>query len=199
MYHKLGLEPTSKNDDGSPYYCLPVIHDPSTKTTILNSKEIIKYLDKTYPDTPPLLPKGTLAFHAAFMATWGPVHTSLFYVVVCAVANQLPERSQVYFRTTREESLGMKLEDVAGEKEWENVETSFAALDKVLSANGKGMDELMMGDKVCYADIQIVSGLLWAKAALGEGSEEWKKIIGWNGGKWARILHRFSQYEVIDA
>ena len=66
LYHTLGIPAASTKPDGSPYYALPVIQDPSTQRIISDSWAIVKYLDEAYPDTPTLLPKGTLAFPRFF-------------------------------------------------------------------------------------------------------------------------------------
>ena len=93
---------------------------------------------------------------------------------------------------------GKKLEDVLGDEEWQAAEKGFTQLDKFFAANGPALDELVMGDQVSFADIQIASTLMWVKRSLGENSEEWKRVSGWNGGKWKRIVNRLSPYEVID-
>lgn len=197
LYHTLGIEATAKLD-GKPYYTLPVIHDPHTNTTISESFAIVQYLDKTYPDTPTLLPRGTLAFHKAFVSVWGPAHNAIHDLVVCAVWRCLNQRSQTYFRSTREEWEGKKLEDIAGEAEWSAAEGAFAKLDRCLGANGEGMDELVMGNEICFADLQIASALVWAQVSLGEHSPECERIWSWNGGKWKRLLQRFAQWQTVD-
>ncbi|PSR72279.1 hypothetical protein PHLCEN_2v11871 [Hermanssonia centrifuga] len=196
VYQKLGIETTDKNGDGSPLYTLPVIYDPSTQSAISDSMRIVKYLDKTYPNTPRLFPAGTLALHETFQSAWYRVRGPLWTVVVCSVCYCLNERSQIRYRTIVENATGKKLEDIRGEKEWEATEEAFGNLDKWLSANGEGKDELVMGEGVCYADLQIVSGLMWAKTSLVE--DEWKRICGWHNGKWERIVNYFSKYAVVD-
>lgn len=198
LYPKLGIKATAQKG-GKPYYTLPVIHDPNTGSTISESAAIVKYLDKTYPQTPVLFPKGTDAFQAIFVRWCGvEVSNNVHDVVVAAVWKILPERSQVFFRTTREANHGKKLEDILGEEEWRATEEGFRRLDKFLAVNGAGADELVMGDQVCFADIQIASILVWAKRSLGEDSEAWKRICSWNGGKWKRIADRFAKYEIVD-
>ncbi|KAJ3553872.1 hypothetical protein NM688_g3391 [Phlebia brevispora] len=197
LYHKLGIEATEKRQDESPYYCLPLIHDPSTNTIMCDSFSIVRYLEKTYPNTPTLLPKGTLALHKTFSLAFNKVHGSTFDLVVYPVWRILNERSQVFFRTTRERIIG-PLEDVCDDASWENAEKAWSELDSWLKLNGEGLDNMVMGDRVCYADLQIASCLMWAKNSLDAESAEWKRICGWNGGKWKRYLDQFSKYEVID-
>ncbi|THG98938.1 hypothetical protein EW026_g3319 [Hermanssonia centrifuga] len=196
VYRKLGIETTDKDSDGSPLYTLPIIYDPSTQSAISDSMRIAKYLDKTYPNTPILFPAGTLALHSTFQSAWYRVQGPLWAIVACSVCSWLNERSQIFYRTTREADEGKKLEEIRGEKEWKAGEEAFGNLDKWLSANGEGKDELVMGEGVCYADLQIVSGLMWAKTTLAE--DDWKRICGWHNGKWERIVNYFSKYAVVD-
>ena len=76
---------------------------------------------------------------------------------------------------------------------WKEVKDGFDRINQWLDTNGDGKDELMMGDAVCFADLIIVSILMWAKVGLGEESNEWKSICGWNDGKWKRLSEQFSQ------
>jgi glutathione S-transferase len=198
LYKKIGLPPTKLLKDGSDYYCLPVLHDPSTNMTMPESFEIIRYLDKTYPDTPALLPKEIVSFSSAFLAAFGaPVHNKLWALVVCAVCHVLNDTSQEYFRRTREEDEGKRLEDIAGEQEWLETEKAFGKVVMWLDKAEEG-NKLFMVDRITFPDIQVVSCLMWAKASLGEGSEEWKRICGWHGGRFKAIHDYFVPYMAVD-
>lgn len=198
VYQKHGLSPLYKKDDGSDLYTLPVIYDPSTGKAIPESTEIAKYLDKTYPDTPTLFPPGTHAFHATFRVALGRVHKAIWYIVCCAVCYRLNERSQIFYRRTREAEEGKKLEEIRGEKEWENIEAAYEALAGWLGNNGEGQDDYVMGEGICFADVHIVSGLMWAKTSLGEDSEEWARFCSWNNGKWKRLVDNFAKFAHVD-
>lgn len=123
---------------------------------------------------------------------------ALFDIVVCAVCYCLNPRSQEYFRRTREEEEGKKLEDIRTEEAWATLEEAYGKLAKWLSANEEGKDDLVMGDRLCYADVIIVSTLMWAKVPLGEDSKEWARICGWHGGKWKRLVDNFAKYTYVD-
>jgi len=56
VYHKLGAAAPESNADGTPYYCLPLIHDAATGAVVADSLAIAVYLDKTYPGTARLFP-----------------------------------------------------------------------------------------------------------------------------------------------
>lgn len=199
LYHKLGFEATEKKPDGSPYYCLPVIHDPSTNTTLSDSLTIARYLDKTYPSTPILFPTSTTALQAGFIKGFAGTHASTYNIVVLPVWRILNERSQVYFRTTREARLHKGLEDVCTEESWQKAEKDWDDLAALFKLNGEGHEDLIMGDRLCYVDLQIVSVLIWARNCLGEDSDEWKRFCRWSGGKWKKYVDSFSEYDVADA
>ncbi|EMD40020.1 CsMn06 [Gelatoporia subvermispora B] len=200
---EIGAEPTSIRPDG-PYYTLPVIHDPSTGKTISDSAAIARYLDKTYPDTPVVIPPETDALHAAFNFAFSEaIVRALAPIMLPATNAQLNPRSEEFFRRTREESAGgVKLEDWAPPgsekraKAWEKIRAGFGQIAKWLSADGN--DKLLfLGDKVSYADITIVGWVIWVKRVLGPDSAEWKDFETWDDGKWAKQLALFEKYEVV--
>ncbi|GJE91649.1 glutathione S-transferase [Phanerochaete sordida] len=200
VYEKYGLEALYKEDDGSPLYTLPVVHDPSTGRTIAESSDIAKYLDQTHPNTPPLFPKGTLALHEAFRVAYGPVHLATWHLVCCAVWGCLTEGSRDFYRRTREADIGKPLEELRTEEHWADAEAQFGKLAGWLAANGEGDagDWVIGRDSVCFADVRVVSGLMWAKMSMGEESEDWKRICGWHGGRWKRIVDNFEPYTQVD-
>ncbi|EGN93794.1 hypothetical protein SERLA73DRAFT_144791, partial [Serpula lacrymans var. lacrymans S7.3] len=57
----IGAKPTRVKSDGSDFYTLPVIEDPSTGAIVSDSLVIVEYLDKTYASTPAVLPPDTRA------------------------------------------------------------------------------------------------------------------------------------------
>ena len=67
-----------------------------------------------------------------------------------------------------------------------------------LDANGAGKDMLLMGDKVCFGDINIAACLQSYKIVNGEESAEWKKLSGLHGGKWGAFLKQFEAFAKID-
>ena len=196
---KLGAAPTELKSDGRPHYTLPVIYDASTKKAISESAAIAKYLDETYPDTPQLFPDGTAALQAVFLdGVWATFGLPLFMIIISRVCKGLNPPSEEYFRRTREAKFGAKLEELNTPDQWVALEAGLAKLDRWLSANGPGKDELFLGDRISFADVQVAGILVWGKITFGEGSEEWQKIISWNGGRWKRLLERFDQYAEVD-
>lgn len=197
---KLDVPPTSRKADGRPHYTLPMIYDPLTKTTVVDSAEIAKYLDKAYPSTPKLFPEGTEALQAVFLDhAWSVIGAPLFMNIILRTCLALNPRSQEYFRTTREVMFGKKLEELGSEESWKLLEAGFGKLDTWLGANGPGKDSLFLGNKICFSDIQVASFLKWTRVVCGEDSPDWERIAGWNGGKWKRLTEEFDRYAVVDA
>lgn len=194
LYKKLGIPAVDKSNDGSPYYTLPIIHDPATNAIIADSYSIAKYLDETYPDTPVLLPKETLAFHEAFQTAWWRIQGAIFTVVVYPVWSVLPPRSQEFFRTTREKPRGKQLEDICEESDWKTAERAFSMVGEWLDKNEEGKRDLVMGDRICFADLTILGALLWIYSSHGAESEGWKRVSGWNDGRWQAMVERAEKY-----
>lgn len=197
---KYGVGPTTKKPDGSPSYTVPLIYDPSTKVAVAESIAIAKYLDVTYPNTPQVFPPRTDALQAAFSLA-APVACGdpLFMLTIARIWATLNVESQAYFRRTREERFGAKLEDLYGEEQWVLLEEGFGKVDKWLQGNGPGKGDFVMGDKITYADFQLSAILMWARTVFGPDSEEWKTIAGWHGGKWKRWIEYFDQYAAVDS
>lgn len=64
---KIGARATDTEEDGTPYYCVPIIYDPNTDTVVSDSFDIAIYLEKQYPNTRTLIPKGTEVLQAVYV------------------------------------------------------------------------------------------------------------------------------------
>ncbi|KAL4246834.1 hypothetical protein ABKN59_007394 [Abortiporus biennis] len=205
---EIGAAPTGTWSDGRPQYTFPVIHDPNTKLTISDSDNIIEYLEKQYPDTPSLVPKGSLGLILAFRPGFGNILGDRIYNLVVLATNQyLNPRSEEYFRRTRESSLKKKLEDIVpgglssgsegSEKAWKAAQAGFDTLASWYDKNEEGKGLYLLGDSVTYADILVAGRLIWVRVVLGEKSKEWERFKSLNGGKWEKILNNFEKYHTV--
>ncbi|RXW24364.1 hypothetical protein EST38_g1484 [Candolleomyces aberdarensis] len=208
--HNIG--PTKYFPDGSPYYSVPAILDIDDKTgeikaALAESYDIAKYLDDAYPDTPRLLPddetqvKAVKEFSKEFInIIWLP---SLYLILCKAVLAKLNPASHEHFSKARARDLHPfygkdRLEEIplsAEEEaeEWKKIEGCFNALEKSI----KGTDEKgqwFLGDQITFADFVIGGFLIWTRKILGEESEGWKYIKGWNDGRWVRFLDGLKEY-----
>ncbi|KAI1790149.1 hypothetical protein LXA43DRAFT_891563 [Ganoderma leucocontextum] len=203
---KIGVGPTTTLFDGQPFYTLPAIYDPNTKTAVVDSGKIARYLDEAYPDTHKLIPAelGVLiaAFQDAFLGAFGAAHAP---IIIPAAFSVLHPGSQPYFRRTREVRLGGKLEALAPQGSearaaaWAKVKKATSKVASWYEADGKERS-FVLGDDAgaTYADVIVAGFFMWFKACLGEDSEEWKEMISWDGGRWAKLLTAFEKYGAVD-
>ncbi|OJT03275.1 hypothetical protein TRAPUB_6142 [Trametes pubescens] len=204
LSRKIGTLPTSHNADGTPLYTVPAIYDPNTKVVLADSAAIVRYLDKTYPDTPRLIPTGTDALHAAFdHAFHSLLDSDLMSLVVNESASALLPRGEASFRATREAFFGGPLQEVAPpgsekrEKHWAGVKKAFGTYAQWIQADGVDKP-FFLGDKIAHADVTFAGFLVFMRIVLGEDGKEWADLKTWDGGLWARYVEAFKKYESVD-
>lgn len=168
-----------------------------------DSLKIALYLDKTYPNTPPLFPHNTQTFQSAFgHATYMAIIGSLFHTVAVPTANSFSPASSEYFKRTRSINFGEAFkfldnppaDEVA--QHWKALEGGFDLVSSWWN-NGDSDGPFIMGNSLTYGDTVIAGLLVWAQVVLGEDSDGWKKFTVWNGGRWARLLKAFEKYEIM--
>lgn len=153
----IGAEPTDiREEDGSPYYSLPVIQDPNTATVLSESALIAEYLDSTYPDTPRLIPSGTHALQTGFRVAYRKATDASFEFVIPAMAGKLYPRSQEYYVRTREIRFGKKLSEVtpvgeARDVAWTKLKAGFGKVNSWM----RDHEPFVMGDVVSFSDFLL--------------------------------------------
>jgi len=196
---KLGVSPNPK---GSLQYTVPTIYDPATKRAIMDSQEILKYLEEQYPEAgPSLLPAGTRGLQAAFVENnTSRILGSVFPLMVLDIFSAVPETSKKYFRESREGWTGTKLENLHAQgeaaaakmKEFEKVLDDTA---RWIAVNGEGALFLSGTSTPLNADVDVASLLSFIVRCTGPDSELTKVIKSANGGLWAKYLEVFSKWE----
>ena len=203
VMRKMEILPTATKVDGSPHYTLPAIYDPNTKTGLADSAAIARYLDRTYPDTPCVIPAEMDALHAAFhQAARALLLRDFAKVLVSALATHLPPRSEVYFRETRAVMFGVDdIDDIAPpgpkrDEAWAGVKNGLGTVAEWLRADG--LDKLFFTgkDRIVYADMTVAGFLIWARVVLDRN--EWEDLISWDGGRWGKFMAAFEKYEAVD-
>ena len=196
------MKPTIKWPDGAPYYTLPAIHDPSTGTYLADSLLIAEYLEETYPDTPSIFPVGTRSLQHAFQTSFEQsLATTLPFILPSILPKLGTQRSEEYFRRTKELVFGQSLEEMApvgAERaaQWAKFRDDMSKVDECL-AKTDNEGPFVMGNTISWADFVISSFLLFFKIVWGEDSEEWKDIALWNEGRWKNILPALG-YQIIN-
>ena len=136
---------------------VPVLVDGDR--TVVDSWAIARYLEATYPDGPPLFagPAATIRFVAAWADT---INAALVRLIVSDIPAVLGAEEQAYFRTSREQRFGMKLEAVTADRE-ARLPAFRALLQPLRTAladhpylGGAGPD---------YADYAVFSAFQWAR------------------------------------
>ncbi|TFK37896.1 hypothetical protein BDQ12DRAFT_666506 [Crucibulum laeve] len=185
---RMGIPPSTKKADGSDFYTLPAIYDPSTNTGVSDSLVIAAYLDKTYPNKPTLLPAGTEALHAAFVDAFVSKMGS-FRLFLSVMLKRLSPSTVDFFISSRPAILGRPFLGIipVGDElqaEWKNLEASLSTVDGWYQRNGGG--PFIMGDKPTFADF-VVGGLLGLGKALSDDIPEWKDVLEWNDRRWKKL------------
>lgn len=224
LCHQLELDTASPMHtdihDGKPHYTLPIMHDPSTHTTVADSFKIAQYLDRTYPPSSSpsstkniqLLPKGTIALQLAFLQYFTEkVTMPMFPILALPTKLSLPPRSQEYYRATREQMFGMRIEDIAPEgspqrsEYWKlaleglNQIHEWTKLNDGISDQDPGKWQYVMGEKPGFSDVMMAAQLIWVRRLLGRESKEWKDVMCISGGRWAWLMEEFAEWDRVDA
>lgn len=146
-------------------YTLPAIdHDGRT---IMDSLKIAIYLDETFPNTPKLIPDGTLPLYRAFQTyTSTAVSGPIFPLLLPRVIDFLDERGSEYFKRTREEVWGPISESINHDEAkvnecWSKATPGLKLVNQMLEDVSGG--PFIMGAQRTYADLHLVSILEWWK------------------------------------
>lgn len=144
----------------------------------MDSLKIALYLDETFPNTPRLIPEGTLPLYRAFQtyvttAISGPI----FPLLLPRVIDFLDDRGSEYFKRTREEVWGPISESINQDKGkvdecWSKAEPALKLVNQMLADNPGG--PFIMGKERTYPDMHLVSVLEWWKQS---GDEFYQKAI----------------------
>ena len=184
---RLGIAATGIKPDGSPYYTLPAIHDPSTGAYISESFSIAVYLDKTYPDTPPIFPNGTVGLQAPFVEVFTTKANRTWPFIFGRTCANLNPRSADYM-SNKLKNLPSESKDEAESKQmWTQAREDMSTANEWYSAGGnKG--PFMLGETLSWADIVVSAHFLCWKLLLGPDSQKWKDIESWDEGRWASLM-----------
>ncbi|TFY74217.1 hypothetical protein EWM64_g9796 [Hericium alpestre] len=190
--------PPSTTRAGAPLYTLPLIQDPSTGATVVDSFAIAKYLDATYPGGITLVPEGTDAFQTMFIDVLPSLLTQhLLLLHITRIAPSLNPHSEDYFRRAREMHFGNPLAEIAPvsthEALWKQAFEGFSHVHGWLNANGE-CKVFFMGHKPSWADVALVSVLAWLRIYNGRESREWKELMTADEGRWARLWGAMEKY-----
>ena len=162
---------------------------------------IAEYLDKTYPETPQVIPHNTAALQTAFVDGFRNNFSAALDFITPAASSKLNPRSEEYYRRTREKWLGNKMEEMAPKGEaaiaqWARFRDGLGKVDAWYAKNGGG-GPFLLGEAPSWGDIVVASYLVCLRIVWGEDSPEWKDISSWHNGRWAGLVGALKKYETV--
>lgn len=153
----------------------PVIFDSGT--WVHDSWEIVKYLDKTYPDSLAILPNDESVSLAKLVESL--CNTYLFPAIVPVVLTQvhkiLSSDCQAYFRQTREAFFDTELENINIDAETgkANIATALSYFEALLEEQ-----TFICGDSSGYADYILYGILKWADVVSEYDVLDRQSVVG---------------------
>ncbi|ORY93326.1 hypothetical protein BCR43DRAFT_565919 [Syncephalastrum racemosum] len=161
---------------------VPVINDNGK--VIQDSWKIAQYLDEKYPE--PSLFHGNPGLHQFFL-NWSftNIGRHTFLLLILDLYERLPKDIQPWFRETREQFLGVTLEEAAKDQAGHiaNMKTGLESVEAVLADN-----DYITGPKIGFADIVLMGVLQMLQATRAEVFQKevldsFKNINAW----WGRV------------
>ncbi|MGC3872651.1 glutathione S-transferase N-terminal domain-containing protein [Halomonas sp. GXIMD04776] len=137
---------------------VPVLVDD--ETTVVDSYDIFRYLDRSYPDKP-LLGEGEAEARARFFKFYSErsLAPGILKTVVMDLFNSVHPKDRDYFRQTREKALGRTLEEVHAPSK------GLSMLDQALEPLRGRLEEadFLDGDVPAGADYMVFGHFMWAR------------------------------------
>ncbi|KAK2755069.1 hypothetical protein FQN54_006597 [Arachnomyces sp. PD_36] len=187
----LGAAANRTHRDGSPFYTLPIIKNPTTGEVVGDSFDIALYLDNLKPDGPSLFPPTTVSLQAAFNVQVDAIFTNYVRLFVHGLPFN-PETAEES-KATFVQRAGAKSWDeltVTGKEREENLQGLKAALEPIAKLYKLRDGLFLEGDTPIYADMILGSWLECYKVTL----KEWDVVQTWHGGLWGKIHQGLQKY-----
>jgi glutathione S-transferase len=139
---------------------VPVLLD--SDRVVSDSWAIATYLEDTYPDRPSLFGGHGGGAVTRFVNAWADVVLvgGILRLVVCDIFACLDEKDRAYFRETREQRLGAKLETVSADRET-NVLVFRKTLEPIRTL--LAVQPYLAGKMPAYADYAVFGCFQWAR------------------------------------
>jgi len=138
---------------------VPVIVDNGKP--VVDSWAIALHLEETYPARPPLFSSAPSA--SRFYNSWADtvLNPAIARIVVLDIFNHLAPQDREYFRRTREERLGARLEEVVKDRE-----SRLPVFRQLLEPMRQTLiaQPFLGGDAPLYSDYIVFGSLMWARS-----------------------------------
>lgn len=211
----LHLPACRKYADGTPFYTLPIITDPSTSITLGDSFDIAVYLNQIYSDSgagdlfPPGLQIGyKLKEELAILIPLSEINCEPRYREYADFNIHVDATFSLFAQLTVQcfpfdpavsEYVKTEFSRRAGKKTWDEFELVGEARQKQRDAFRKSLEDLarvfereeggpfVLGERACYADMIVGGWLKMMERTLPGG--EWEEMRNeWHEGVWGRLL-----------
>jgi glutathione S-transferase len=139
---------------------VPVLVDG--QTVVSDSQAIAEYLETAYPNEASLFGEPPAPALTLFIKAWTEtvLHPAIGRIVVPDVFARLHPKDKAYFRQSREQALGMRIEDLLGQRD--EALTRFKAVLAPLRSTLKGQG-FIAGSAPTYADHIVFGALQWGR------------------------------------
>ncbi|KAF3484118.1 uncharacterized protein GIQ15_03442 [Arthroderma uncinatum] len=217
----LKLPAVRKFADGSDFYTLPIIEDPTTNSSVGDSFDIAVYLQKTYPDAGAgdlfpaqtidytFTPDSAIAVPLSDIPESGFPEYAKFNVHVDAAFSahaQLSVQCFPFDPATAEISKAefarragvsswddFTLVGEAREKVKDSLRNTLGGLAKLFLKDTSG--PFILGKRTCYADIIVGGWLRMMRATLSES--EWEEVRSWHDGLFGQLHDALEVYAEV--
>ena len=130
--------------------------------TVVGSWTIADHLEQTYQERPSLFSRPGGKVFSRYMEFWSDsvLMPGLMPLIIVDLFNHLHFKDRVYFRSSREQKLGMSLERAGAHRESRLGEFQRSL---ELLRNTLRKQPFLDGDEPNYADYIVFSGFMWAR------------------------------------
>jgi glutathione S-transferase len=164
---------------------VPVLVD--SQTTIAGSWKVANHLEQKYPERPSLFGGASGEALARFVESWSDtvLMPAMLPLIITDIFAHLHERDREYFRSSREQRLGMTLEQVGENRE--NRVDDFRRILRPLRSILR-IQPFLGGEAPNYGDYIPFGAFMWARSVSPfKMLENDDPIFEWRG----RVLERF--------
>ena len=202
---KHGIPATSTKPDGTPFYTLLAIYDPSTGSYISDSFAIAAYLDATYPSTPSVFPHGTQGLQASFESAFTPQVRDLWPAMYKHIFAYLNDSSANYMGSRQVPGKGLTVMELIPSVEEVKIiraktEEDLWKVHGWYQNAGRSVGDpgpFMMGEIISWTDFVVCAHFLSWRTILGVDSKEWKEMEKWNTSRWGALVKSLEKYQGV--
>ncbi|KAL0563238.1 hypothetical protein V5O48_018837 [Marasmius crinis-equi] len=174
---ELGASPTVTSP--ATRFTVPIMKDSTTGRVVSDSPRIAQYLDEAYPDTPVVVPEGSLHLQELFKFNIYELAAPVYELSL------RPALFKYFPKEVQELPMFTSKPPPTAEQIREAYETTKKAFEKLGQSLNRGepfRSFLTGGDNPTFADFALVAMVYPLKFMHGEEGEEWTEAKTWANG-----------------